>query len=68
MTSVTAIQRYGYTETLSLTIREEYKLKEFENNVLRKIFRSKRDEVMEEGGDCTVGNFIICTTQQLFLE
>ena len=36
---------------LSLTIREEYKLKVFENRALRKIFRSKKDEVIEEGGD-----------------
>ena len=32
-------------ETWSLTLREERKLKVFENRVLRRIFRPKRDEV-----------------------
>jgi hypothetical protein len=53
---------------LSLTVREEYKLKVFENRVLRKIFRSKRDEAMEEKGDCAMGSFINCRAQQVFLE
>jgi hypothetical protein len=35
---------YG-RETLSLTLREEHRLKVFENRVLRRIFGSKRDEV-----------------------
>jgi hypothetical protein len=35
---------YGY-ETLSLTLREEHRLKVFENKVLRRIFGPKRDEV-----------------------
>ena len=68
MTPVTVIQRYGYNETLSLTVREEYKLKVFENRVLRKIFLSKRDDVMEEGGDCTMESFITCTNRQVCLE
>jgi hypothetical protein len=33
-------------ETLSLTVREEHKLRMFENRVLRRIFGPKRDEVM----------------------
>jgi hypothetical protein len=32
-------------ETWSLTLREEYRLKVFENRVLRRIFGPKRDEV-----------------------
>jgi hypothetical protein len=32
-------------ETLSVTLREEHKLKVFENRVLRRIFGQKRDEV-----------------------
>jgi hypothetical protein len=32
-------------ETWSLTVREEYKLREFENRVLRRIFVPKRDGV-----------------------
>jgi hypothetical protein len=35
---------HGY-ETWSLTLREEHRLKVFENRVLRRIFGPKRDEV-----------------------
>jgi hypothetical protein len=35
-------------ETWSLTLREEYRLKVFENRVLRRIFGPKRDEVTGE--------------------
>jgi hypothetical protein len=35
---------YGY-ETLSFTLREEHRLRVFENRVLRGIFGPKRDEV-----------------------
>jgi hypothetical protein len=35
---------YG-RETWSLTLREEHRLKVFENKVMRRIFGSKRDEV-----------------------
>jgi hypothetical protein len=35
---------YG-TETWSLTLREEHSLRVFENTVLRRIFRMKRNEV-----------------------
>jgi hypothetical protein len=34
-----------YCETWSLTIREEHKLRVFENRVLRRIFEPKRNEV-----------------------
>jgi hypothetical protein len=36
---------YGL-ETCSLTLREEHRLRVFENRVLRRIFGSKRYEVM----------------------
>jgi hypothetical protein len=36
---------YG-CETWSLTIREEHRLRVFENRVLRRIFGPKRDEVI----------------------
>ena len=35
---------YG-CETWSLTLREERRLRVFENRVLRRVFRSKKDEV-----------------------
>jgi hypothetical protein len=38
---------YGY-ETWSLTLREEHRLRVFENRVLRRIFGQKRDEVTGE--------------------
>jgi hypothetical protein len=38
---------YG-CETWSLTLREEHRLRVFENRVLRRIFGSKRDEVTGE--------------------
>jgi hypothetical protein len=34
-----------WCETWSLTLREDHRLKLFENRVLRRIFRHKRDEV-----------------------
>ena len=42
---------YG-CETWSLTLREERKLRVFENMVLRRIFGPRRDEVRGYGGDC----------------
>jgi hypothetical protein len=36
---------YG-CETWSLTLRKEYRLRVFENKVLRRVFGPKRDEVM----------------------
>jgi hypothetical protein len=38
---------YG-CETWSLTLREEHRLRVFENRVLMRIFRLRRDEVMGE--------------------
>ena len=38
---------YGY-ETWSLTLREERRLRVFENRVLRRIFGPKRNEVIGE--------------------
>jgi hypothetical protein len=35
-----------WCETWSLTLREEHRLRVFENRVLRKIFGSKKNEVM----------------------
>jgi hypothetical protein len=40
-------------ETWSLTLSEEHRLKVFENRVLRRIFGR------ENGGSCTMRNFII---------
>ena len=40
-----------WCETWSLTLREESKLRVFENMVLRRIFGPRRDEVTRNGGD-----------------
>ena len=46
-TTVSSFVLYG-CETWSLTLREERRLRVFENRVLRRIFGPKRDEVTGE--------------------
>jgi hypothetical protein len=46
-TMILSVVLYG-CETWSLTLREEYRLRVFDNRVLRRIFGSKRDEVIGE--------------------
>jgi hypothetical protein len=46
-TTVLPVDLYG-CETWSLTLREERRLRVFENRVLRRVFDPKRDEVTEE--------------------
>jgi len=46
-TIILPIVLYG-CETWSLTVREERRLRVFENRVLRRVFGSKRDEVTAE--------------------
>jgi hypothetical protein len=53
---------YG-CETWSLTLKEEHRLRVFENRVLRRIFGPKRDEVT--GENCITRNFVICTLRQV---
>jgi hypothetical protein len=43
-TIILPVVMYG-SETWSLTLREEHRLRVFENRILRKIFGLKRDEV-----------------------
>jgi hypothetical protein len=47
ITIILPVVLYG-CETWSLTLREEHRLRVFENRVLRNIFKSKRDEVTGE--------------------
>jgi hypothetical protein len=55
---------YG-CETWSLTLREEHRLRVFENRVLGRIIGPKRDEVKEKSGEnCIMRTFITCTPQQ----
>jgi hypothetical protein len=46
-TTILPVVLYG-CETWSLTLREEHRLRVFENRVPRRIFGPKRDEVMGE--------------------
>jgi hypothetical protein len=48
-TIILPVVLYG-CEPWSLTLREEHRLRVFENRVLKRIFGPKRDEVMEEWG------------------
>jgi hypothetical protein len=52
-------------KTWSLTLREEHRLRAFENRVLRWIFGPKRDEVLESGENYITGSFVICTLRQV---
>jgi hypothetical protein len=55
---------YG-CETLSLTLREEHRLRVFENRVLRRIFGPKRGEVTVNGENCIMRSFVIYTLRQV---
>jgi hypothetical protein len=52
-------------ETWSLTLREEHRLRVFENRVLRRIFGPKRDEVTGNGENCIMRSFVICILRQV---
>jgi hypothetical protein len=66
-TIILPVVLYG-CETWSVTLREEHRLRVFENRVLRGIFGSKRDDVTGEWRkSCTVGSFVICTHRQILL-
>jgi hypothetical protein len=56
---------YG-CETWSLTLREECRLRVFENKVLRRIFGPKRDEIQGSGEDCITGNCVLSNHQIFF--
>jgi hypothetical protein len=51
-------------ETLPLTLREEHRLKEFENRMVRRIFGPKRDEVIGGWKNCIMRSFISRTLRQ----
>jgi hypothetical protein len=57
---------YG-CETWSLTLKEEHRLKVFENRVLGKIFGPKRDEVTGEWRKLHNGELHNCTRHQILL-
>lgn len=51
----------------SLTVGEENIMRKFENRVLRILFGPKEDQIIWNGGDYRMKNFVICTTQQILL-
>jgi hypothetical protein len=51
-------------ETWSLTLREEHRLRIFENRMLRRIFGLQRDEVMKGEENCITRSCTICTRNQ----
>jgi hypothetical protein len=51
---------YG-CETWYLTLSEEHVVGVFENRVLRKIFRPKRNEITGSRRKCIMRRFMICT-------
>jgi hypothetical protein len=55
---------YG-RETCSLILREEHRLRVFENRVLRRVFGPKSNEVREIGENCILSSFITCTFRQV---
>jgi hypothetical protein len=57
---------YG-CEIWSLTLREELRLRVFENRVLRRIFGPKRDEVMGEWRNMHSGELHNFTHHQILL-
>jgi len=55
---------YG-CETWSVTMREQHRLRVFENRVLREVFGAKRDEVTGSGENYIMRNFMVCFPHQL---
>ena len=51
---------YG-CETWSLTVREERMLRVFENRLLRRVFRPKRDDVTGNGENYIMKSLVMCT-------
>ena len=62
-TIILPIVLYG-CESWKMTLREERRLRVFDNMVLRRIFGPRRDEVTGNGGDCITRSLMICLLTQ----
>jgi hypothetical protein len=62
-TMILPVVLYG-CETWSLALREEHRLRMFENRVLRRIFGPRTDEVTGDWRNCIMRSFITCTLRQ----
>jgi hypothetical protein len=65
-TVILSVVLYG-CETWSLTLREEHRLRVFENRELRKIFRPKRMK-KDRGENCIMMNFTACILHRILLK
>ena len=63
-TIILPVVLYG-CETWSLTLREELRLRVFENRALRRVFGPKRDEVTGDGENCIMRSLVICTPYRM---
>ena len=66
-TIILPVVLYG-CETWSLTLREEHRLRVFENKVLRKIFGAKKDELQENGESYIMLSYMHCILHITYLE
>ena len=64
-TIILPVVLYG-CENWSLTLREERRLRVFENGVLTTVYEPKRDEVQENGENYIMGSLVICTPYPIF--
>jgi hypothetical protein len=66
-TIILPVVLYG-CETLSVTLREEHRLRVFENRVPKRIFGTKREEVTGDWRKLVMRSFITCALCQVKLE
>ena len=64
-TIILPVVLYG-PENWSLALREERRLRVFENRVLRRIFGPRRDEVTKECENYIMRSLMICTPHAVF--
>ena len=63
-TIILPVVLYG-CETWSLTLREEHRLRVFQNRVLRRIFGPKKDREEESGENYIMRSLMICTAHPI---
>ena len=63
-TIILPIVLYG-CGTWSLTLREERRLRVFENRVLRRVFGPKRDEVTGNGRNYIMMSLMVCAAHRI---
>ena len=63
-TIILPVVLYG-CETWSLTMREEHRLRVFENRVLRGILGPRRDKLTKDGENCIMTSLMISTSHKI---